>query len=190
VTNLSFLTRDSASTTTARLSLDRPHPDDLEAMWAIHSDPRTNAHNPAGPMPDRKAAERRLEEWTKHWRQHGFGYWSVRLDDKIIGFAGVRTSAWNGRSAINLYYRFDPSAWGHGYAAEAATAAVDLWRANLVKRPLIAYTKTANIGSQRTALAAGLERRADLDQFTTDPEGSDIVFALGWPSARERSIYR
>jgi ribosomal-protein-alanine N-acetyltransferase len=166
---------------TTRLSLDRPQSSDLDVMWRIHSDPRTNVHNPAGPLPDRKSAERRLDEWMKHWREHGFGYWSVRHEGRIIGFAGLRTSAWNGRSSLNLYYRFDPEAWGHGYAAEAATAAVDIWRSTLAKRPLIAYTKSANVGSQKTALAAGLERRPDLDQFTTDPEGADIVFALGWP---------
>jgi ribosomal-protein-alanine N-acetyltransferase len=181
VTNVSLFSPGATTTRTARLDLDRPHAGDLDAMWVIHSDPRTNLHNPAGPVPDRKAAERRLDEWIKHWREHGFGYWSVRLDGRTIGFAGLRTSAWNGRSAINLYYRFAPEAWGHGYATETASAAVELWRGTLARRPLIAYTKTANLGSQKTALAAGLERRPDLDQFTTDPDGADIVFALGWP---------
>ncbi|GAA1355691.1 hypothetical protein GCM10009636_23570 [Arthrobacter koreensis] len=30
--------------------------------------------------------------------------------------------------------------------------------------PVVAYTSVDNIGSQRTALAAGLERREDLDE--------------------------
>ena len=165
---------------TARLRLDRPEPTDLDAMWAIHSDPRTNEHNPAGPLGGRREAARRLDEWIGHWEMRGFGYWSVRDDDGVVGFAGLRMGGWNGRSVVNLYYRFTPAVWGRGYATEAAGASVAHWRERLSALPLVAYTKTGNLGSQRTALAAGLERRPDLDQFTTDAAGPDIVFALGW----------
>jgi hypothetical protein len=44
----------------------------------------------------------------------------------------------------------------------------------------VAYTKSGNVGSQRTALNAGLERRPELDHTTAHALGDDIVFALGW----------
>jgi ribosomal-protein-alanine N-acetyltransferase len=165
---------------TGRLLLDRPVADDAEAVWRIHSDPRTNQHNPAGPMTDRAAADRMVGEWMAHWREHGFGYWVVRDASGVVGSAGLRSSTWRERDVCNLYYRFAPEVWGRGYATETALAAVGLWRSRLSARPIVAYTKPGNTGSQRTALAAGLERRPDLDEATGGPLGDDIVFALGW----------
>jgi ribosomal-protein-alanine N-acetyltransferase len=165
---------------TERLRLSRLSVVDFDAMWSIHADPLTNEFNPAGPLTERSAAQRLFGEWLGHWHEYGFGYWTVRDDEGIIGFSGIRQGTWNGRAVLNLAYRYTPRAWGRGYATEVAAAAVELWRAEHATRPLIAYTTPGNVGSQRTALAVGLERRPDLDRATGDPLGDDIVFALGW----------
>jgi ribosomal-protein-alanine N-acetyltransferase len=164
---------------TARLSLDRLSVVDFDAMWSIHADPLTNEFNPGGPLA-RSGAQRMFGEWLGQWHEHGFGYWTVRDESGVIGFTGIRFSTWDERTVLNLAYRYTPRAWGRGYATEAASAAVDLWRAEHSAHPLIAYTKPGNLGSQRTALAVGLERRPDLDHTTDDELGDDIVFALGW----------
>jgi RimJ/RimL family protein N-acetyltransferase len=165
---------------TARLSLAKLSVVDFDAMWSIHADPLTNEFNPNGPLTDRAKAQRQFGEWLGHWYEHGFGYWTVRDADGIVGFSGIRFSTWNDRTVLNLSYRYTPSAWGKGYATEAATAAVELWRAEHSEHPIIAYTTPGNIGSQKTALAVGLERRPDLDRVTGEALGDDIVFALGW----------
>jgi len=165
---------------TARLSLDRLSVVDFDAMWKIHADPLTNEFNPAGPLTERSAAQRMFGEWLGQWHEHGFGYWTVRDDEGVIGFSGIRFSTWNDRTVLNLAYRYTPRAWGKGYAAEVATAAVGLWRDEHAAHPIIAYTTPGNTASQRTALAAGLERRPDLDRVTGAALGDDIVFASGW----------
>lgn len=81
----------------------RPTTGDLEAVFRIHGDPRTNVHNPAGPDPDRTASEARLQEWLEHWDRHEFGYWVVENlsaerhprngPDAVMGFTGVRHEA-------------------------------------------------------------------------------------------------
>jgi ribosomal-protein-alanine N-acetyltransferase len=172
-------------TRTARLSLDRLSVVDFDGMWSIHADPLTNEFNPDGPLTGRADAQRQFGAWLGHWHEHGFGPWTVRDDEGIVGFAGIRHSTWSAgaftdRPTINLGYRFTPGAWGKGYATEAATAAVQLWRDEHSAHPLIAFTKPGNIGSQRTALKVGLERRPDLDRATGDALGDDVVFALGW----------
>ncbi len=76
--------------------------------------------------------------------------------------------------ALNLYYRFTPSAWGQGYAAEMAHMAVALARQHLPGLPVVALVRPANIPSLRTAERAGLARHPDLD------DTEHAVLAQGW----------
>lgn len=96
----------------------------------------------------------------------------------LIGFTGVSHRIIRGRPALNLYYRYSPAVWGQGLATEGALEAVRLAEELLPGLPVVAYTSVDNIGSQRTALAAGLERREDLDE----DRGTylDLYLAKGW----------
>ena len=160
---------------TERLVLRRLRPTDGPAMFAIHGDPATNQYNPHGPHPDLATSEEMLRECLHHWEIYGFGYWAVTLPQKenIIGFGGVEHLAWRDRDILNLYYRFTPGAWGHGYATELARTAVTLAQKHFPQWPVVARTRTGNIASIRTAERAGLSQRPDLDT-------EHIVFALGW----------
>ena len=188
---LTVLPRSVTEPVTDRLVLSRPKTEDVDAILRIHADPETNRHNPAVPMSTRAEAVERLAWFTAHWDEYGFGYWSVRLRDdqrpsndgpgEPVGFAGLRWSRWVGRDVLNLYYRFTPAVWGCGLATEAARAGVALWRGHLDGYPLVARTTSDNVASQRTALAAGFDRRPDLDRATD--LGLDIVLALGWGAA-------
>ncbi len=141
-----------------------PRPDDLDDVFRIHGDPRTNLHNPAGPDRDREASRARLAGWLAHWHEHGFGYGVVESDDgAVIGFCGVRTETWLGRPVLNLYYRFAPEVWGRGIASTVAAQAIRVAAEHSPDRPVLAYTTEDNTASQRTALAAGLVRRPDLE---------------------------
>lgn len=162
---------------TDRLILSRPRADDGAAMFRIHGDPATNRYNPAGPAPDLAASEETLRAWLRQWAEDGFSYWAVRLLNapEIIGFGGVRRMTWRDRDILNLYYRFAPTAWGHGYATEVAREAARLAHAHLPALPIVARVRAENAASIRTAERAGLTRRSDLD--TTE----HLAYALGWP---------
>ncbi len=59
----------------------------------------------------------------RHWEEYGFGVWAVFTQaepDTLIGFTGLSHRNVHGRDALNLYYRYDPAAWGKGYATEGA----------------------------------------------------------------------
>lgn len=162
---------------TARLVLRRPHADDGSAVFRVHGDPETNRYNPHGPHADLAASEETLQMWLRGWDEDGYGYWAVTLppQGEIIGFGGVRRFEWRDRDVLNLYYRFAPSAWGHGYAAEMARTAVELARAHVPGLPVVARMRPPNLPSIRTAERAGLVRRADLDS------AEHVIYALGWP---------
>jgi ribosomal-protein-alanine N-acetyltransferase len=138
------------------LTLRPPAPDDLEEVFRIHADPRANTHNPAGPMPDREAARVRLETWLADWNDHGIGYWVITEPSAeaphVLGFAGVRVIEARGRELLNLYYRLEPEAWGQGIASALARHAVG----QAHERPVLARMQPGHVGSERTALAAGL----------------------------------
>ncbi|MEH0844832.1 GNAT family N-acetyltransferase [Micromonospora sp. CPCC 205711] len=152
-------------TTSGRLLLRAPTAVDLADVFRIHGDPRTNQFNPDGPHADVEASRELLDEWLDHWRAHGFGYWAVQstTSGEVVGFAGVRRGQWLGRPMLNLYYRFAPPHWGHGYATEAARHAVEWAAAHTPDLPVLARTTADNLPSIRTAQAAGLVRRPDLD---------------------------
>lgn len=161
---------------TARLSLRRPTPADVDSIFAINSDRRACAHNPSDALATRREAHQLFRRWDEHWRRFGFGYWVVRRRGSAmpIGFCGIKVMQFNESEVVNLFYRFDPVVWGNGFATEAA-AAVTGWAAeNIPYRALIARIRPQNAASQRVATHAGLARAEDLD--TLGEDGADWIF--------------
>jgi LysM repeat protein len=102
------------------------------------------------------------------WDEHGFGYQVVELTDQprsVIGFTGVRRSTWSDVPVLNLYYRYAADHHGHGYATEGARHVVAWAAARYPATPVVAITTLDNTGSQRTAEAAGLARRPQLEHL-------------------------
>jgi RimJ/RimL family protein N-acetyltransferase len=56
---------------------------------------------------------------------------------------------------VTLGYMFLPEAWGHGYANEACTAALEWFAGALPGEPVVLYTQTANDSSMRLAAKLG-----------------------------------
>jgi RimJ/RimL family protein N-acetyltransferase len=175
IQNFSHLATIFHKVTTARLVLRRLRSTDGPALFAVHGDPATYYYSPAALHPDLATSEEMLRSCLHHWETYGFGYWAITLaqQENIIGFGGGEHRVWRERDVLNLYYRFTPSAWGHGYATELAQMTVTLAQTYLPAWPIIVRTRAKNMASIRTAERAGLVRRPDLDT-------EHIVFALGW----------
>jgi len=161
---------------TERLSLRRPNPADVDAILAIHQDPRAVAHNPSDALATREEAKALYQRWDGHWRRHGFGYWVVRRRDSWppLGFCGTKVMEFRHRPVLNLFYRFSPEVWGSGLASEAATAVVE-WAAEAGPGfPVIARVRPDNVASWHVASRAGLVRAEHLDERGYD--GLDWIF--------------
>jgi RimJ/RimL family protein N-acetyltransferase len=161
--------------TTARLTLRRPAPADLPAIFAVHADPAACRHNPSDALRTVAQARGLLARWDAQWRRSGFGYWVVRDPDGVVGFCGLKPVPMGGREVLNLFYRFAPFAWGRGYATEAATAVVSWASRHRTGWPVVARVRPANTASQRVALRAGLVRVPHLDD--TGADGPDWLYA-------------
>ena len=167
--------------TTARLRLDAVTYADLEPIHALHADPAVWRHFPSG----RHASPRHTAAFVIHmerdWSRVGLGYWAVRRlggppDGILLGLAGcaVRYS-----SVWNLYYRFDPAAQGHGFAAETVAAARAAAATVHPGLPVIASLLEHNTGSRATAERAGLRlawRGPDAER-NPDPGAIRLIYA-------------
>ena len=146
---------------TQRLTLKRPTEADVDAIFELHSDPRTNAHNPAGPMQTRAAAAELLKTWDASWLEHSYGYWTVTLlcePETVIGFGGVMKKQIGPELFDNnLYFRFRPEAWGQGYAGEMVRAALEHVFNKLGQEHVFGITRLNNTASRKTLERAGLE---------------------------------
>lgn len=164
-------------TTTARLLLSCPGPDDLDGMFAICSDPRVWAHFPSlrHNAPSQTAAM--LDGFTAKWEQDGLGPWIVRLqgEPEIIGQGGCSIKAgvfWN------LGYRFAADVHGRGYATELSQEAIRQAKARRPELPVVAFLLEHNAASARVAEKLGftLVHRGP-DAGNPDPSAIRLVYA-------------
>ncbi|TWE29996.1 GNAT family N-acetyltransferase [Prauserella muralis] len=148
---------------TDRLLLRPLRADDLPAVLEIQTDPRTHLHDSylAGPEEVRQL----FEAWLRHWADHGFGYLTVveQATGAVIGIGGVQERELDGERVLNLFYRFRPSAWGKGYAAEMAGTVVDWAERTLPGLPVVVITNVGNAPARRVAekLGFAVDKEAD-----------------------------
>lgn len=151
---------------TSRLIYRRPKPADLSSVFSIFGDPQTNLFNPAGPMTDIAQAEALLNRWLQHWETHGYGWWTIssaQAPEQILGFAGVAAHDYLGKQVINLGYRFAVQAWGHGYATEAAQAALTHAFDHLELSEVFGLVRPDHVASIRVLEKIGMRRIDELD---------------------------
>lgn len=79
------------------------------------------------PWPDRKRQEDFLRRRILEYPGHGLGYWSVFSRDEPDYFLGWVFLYPHGRfeREVDIGWRFNKSAWGKGYATEAAWSVLD-----------------------------------------------------------------
>nr|WP_314141847.1 GNAT family N-acetyltransferase [uncultured Rhodococcus sp.] len=143
-------------TRTSRLDLDEPVATDLDALYAICSDPRSWTHFPSLRHTDPSVTQRMLQGWGEQWHRDGLSTWIVRERGSftVRGYGGCskrQNAFWN------LGYRLHPDVQGNGYAAEMCEIAVECAHRTRPELPIVAYLLEHNVASARVAERAGLE---------------------------------
>lgn len=183
---------------TARLRLREWGPGDGERFFAIMNKPAVMRH--LGGLQDRASWDAAVDRLTGYQRDFGHTFWLVerRSDDELLGFCGLKRVNSPGGERLGgqfeVGWRLRESAWGQGYAKEAAIASLDLAFDRFEAPHVVALTINANVESQGLMKRLGMTRREDLDFIDTrfGPEmNPSIVYridAAEWPAARAAAL--
>ncbi len=156
---------------TERLLLRPIGPDDLDDFVALHADPEVTRF--IRPL-DHAAAAERLRRDELEWRERGHG---------MLAIVNLEGGAFLGRCGLKHWPQFDEtelgwalrsSAWGQGFATEAARACVG-WGFSEFDLPyLTAMISPGNTRSIRVAKRLGLTPMRE-DELLGDPV---VVYGL------------
>ena len=162
-----------SSVDTARLLLRVPELVDAEALMGIIWDPEVVEHKqvtllePPGGL---DLALKNTNDMIRQWGLRGYGQWSVieKVTGHVIGCVGFyHPHEWPG---VDLGWVLHRSRWGHGFATEAAAAALEwVWAHTQIDR-IISLIAPDDRRSMRIATKIG-ERfeRADVDPVHGEP---------------------
>ncbi|TQJ18454.1 GNAT family N-acetyltransferase [Kribbella jejuensis] len=131
---------------TDRLELRQTEPRDRTAMIELLASPEVGRY--LGGAQSRDALERDLPEIPGRRA----GVFAVELDGDFIGTVTLDQRDPDDQvrpdlAQVELGYLFLPSSWGHGYAAEACSAALNWFTSARPGEPVVLVTQTANAPS-------------------------------------------
>ena len=144
---------------TDRLTLRGWREDDLAPYAEITGDPEVMRFM-GGPL-DLADAWRQMAFFAGHWELRGYGLWVVEREGELIGRIGLHNpEGWPG---LEVGWLLGRHAWGHGYATEAARAAVEFaWR-ELGAEELISLIAPGNTASAAVAARLGMRPTEEYD---------------------------
>ncbi|MFI9424790.1 GNAT family N-acetyltransferase [Streptomyces achromogenes] len=157
---------------TDRLLLRRWRDSDLEPWAAMNADPEVREH--LGDLLSRDRSDASVAQYQADFDRRGYGWWAVEVrgTGEFIGFAGLDPVD-DGMpfTGVEIGWRLARSAWGQGYATEAARAVLAYGFDTLGLPEILAVTTSTNHRSQAVMRRIGMIRDP-ADDFD-DPSAPD-----------------
>ncbi len=163
--------------TTARLLLRPWREEDLDPFAALNADPVVMEHFPR--VLNRQETEAVIRRFQAHFQAHGFGGWAVEVPGvaPLIGFVGLNVPTFQAPflPCVEVGWRLARGHWGHGYATEAARAALDFGFGKKGLEEIVSFTTVGNTRSRAVMERLGMKRdpAEDFDHPNL-PEGSPL----------------
>lgn len=149
--------------TTKHLLLRHVRPHDDESFYLLFSDPEIMRYGDG--VQTREWVQTWVKKQIEQYHQPGYAAYVVveKKSDQIIGYCGLfYFPDVNGNPEVEIGYRLVRSAWGHGYATEAAGAVRDYAFDKLNIQRLIAMVDPSNTASIRVAEKIGMHYEQDM----------------------------
>ncbi|WP_369776575.1 GNAT family N-acetyltransferase [Streptomyces sp. R33] len=158
---------------TDRLLLRRWRESDLEPWAAMNADPEVREH--LGELLTREQSDAAVALMQAEFDRRGFGWWALeaRETGEFIGRVGLDEVGEDMPFAgVDIGWRLARSAWGHGYATEAALACLAFGFEALGLPQVVASTTVNNLRSQAVMRRIGMSRdTADDFEDPSAPKG-------------------
>jgi RimJ/RimL family protein N-acetyltransferase len=159
---------------TARLRLRGWRDEDCEPSAAMNADPRVMEFFPS--VLSHEESRVGFARARARMAERGYGFWPVEVigGAPFIGMVGLSNPDFQAPfvPAVEIGWRLVAEHWGHGYATEAARAALAFGFQRLALPEIVAFTTVANTRSRRVMEKLGM-RRSPGDDFLHPvlPEG-------------------
>lgn len=144
---------------TERLLLREWRETDREPWSALNADPAVREFFPS--VLTRAQSDEAFDRMGGQLADRGWGLWAIDLDGHFVGFTGLAQPDF--RPEREIGWRLAASAWGHGYATEAARAVLDFAFSELALPEVISFTTAANARSRSVMERIGMVRDPDGD---------------------------
>ena len=165
-----------ADVVTPRLSIKRLNSDDLDGLATIFANAEVWRFE-YGRGLERVETEAFLTRQLKLWVDYGFGGCAVRdvQRPELIGVVGLAVPIEFRAQLppVTVGWRFSPTAWGRGYATEAATAVLDQAFTTMALERVGCVTNAENLRSVALAERLGMSLIMTLPVRRYDGRGFD-----------------
>lgn len=133
---------------------------DHKPFAALNADPLVMEYFPASLS--RQESDGLIEAIESGFERRGFGLWAVevRATETFIGFTGLSEPSFESHftPAVEIGWRLARSAWGEGYATEAAKASLAFGFEELDLDQIVSFTSTGNMRSRAVMERIGMTR--------------------------------
>jgi len=150
---------------TPRLLLREFRPDDVEAIFALYSDPRFTRYMMT-PITSLEEAQELLDEYREIYQSGKGIVWAITLrnDPTVIGTCGFETiSEYDHRGELG--YDLSPAHWGTGLMSEALTAVLEISFTRLGLHRIQAYILDINLRSIKLLQKFGFSTEGVLKHY-------------------------
>lgn len=163
---------------TSRLILRQWRDSDLAPFRLLNADPEVMRYFPA-PLSETESDDL-ASRARSHIDDHGWGLWAVEVVDgpSFIGFVGLWPAGIGSdlEPMTEVGWRLAATAWGHGYAIEAARQSVRHGFEELDLTEIVSFTSVVNRRSRAVMERLGMTRDPG-DDFDHPRIRSDHVLA-------------
>lgn len=143
---------------TTRLVLRRWRESDREPFAQMNADSAVMEYM-VGVL-DRARSDAFVDRIESHFTEHGFGLWAIEVlgGAPFVGFVGLHRVGFEAHftPAVEVGWRLARSAWGHGYATEAAREACRIAFMELRLDAIVSFTVPTNARSRSVMERLGM----------------------------------